>query len=63
MNTNYSELPPLEVMVALIALRATADTLIEYGGSPEIWALREDDFMRHCQQFLKRTKAWHQTRL
>ena len=53
MNTNYSELPPLEVMEALIALRATADTLIEYGGSPEIWALREDDFMRHCQQFLK----------
>ena len=61
-NTMYSELPPFEVMEALVAMRATQDTLIEHGGSKEIWSLREDDLMRHCHQFLERTKAWHKDR-
>ena len=62
MAPNYSELPPLEVMEALIKMRANADTLIEHGGSPENWAMYEDLLMRHCHLFLKRTKAWHKTR-
>ena len=33
---NYSELPPGEIMDALINMRANADTLIEHGGSQEI---------------------------
>ena len=32
---NYSELPPFDVMEAIIKMRANADTLIEHGGSPE----------------------------
>jgi len=59
---NYSELPPFEVIEALVAMRAAADTLIEHGSSEEIWSLREDDLMHHCHQFLKRTKAWHKDR-
>ena len=59
---SYSELPPFEVMEALIKMRANADTLIEHGGSPENWAMYEDSLMRHRHLFLKRTKAWHKTR-
>ena len=59
---NYSELPPFDVMEALIKMRANADTLIEHGGSPENWVKYEDSLIRHCHQFLKRTKAWHKTR-
>ena len=55
-------LPPFEVVDALIKMRANADTLIEQGGSQEIWAFNENSLMRHCQLFLKRTKAWHKTR-
>ena len=62
MAPNYSELPPSEVIEALVEMRATADTLIEHGGSEEIWSLREDDLKRHCHEFLKRTKAWHKDR-
>ena len=62
MAPNYSELPPFEVMEALIKMRANADTLIEHGGSQENWAMYEDSLMRHCHLFLRRTKAWHKTR-
>ena len=62
MALNYSELPPREVMDALIKMRANAETLIEHGGSPENWAMYEDSLMCHCHLFLKRTKAWHKTR-
>ena len=55
-------LPPGEVMDALIKMMANADTLIEHGGSQEIWAFYEDSLMRHCHLFLKRTKTWHKTR-
>ena len=55
-------LPPFEVVDALIKMRANADTLIEHGGSQEIWSFYEDSLMRHCNLFLKRTKAWHKTR-
>ena len=59
---NNNALPPGEVMDALIKMRANAETLIEHGGSQEIWAMYEDSLMRHCHLFLKRTKAWHKTR-
>ena len=51
-----------EVMEALIKMRANADTLIEHGGSQENWAMYEDSLMRHCHLFLKRRKAWQETR-
>jgi len=59
---HFNTLPPTEVMDALIAMRANADTLIQDGGSQEIWAMYEDSLMRHCHLILKRTKAWHKTR-
>ena len=61
-NEIPNALPPFEVVDALIKMRANADTLIEHGGSQEIWAFYEDSLMRHCHLFLKRTKTWHKTR-
>ena len=64
--TNNNEilhaLPPGDVIDALSKMKANADTLIEHGDSREIWEFYEDSLMRHCQLFLKRTKAWHKTR-
>ena len=62
MNNIHNPLPPSEVLEALIALRRTADSLIQNDDSQEMWPLHEDDLMRHCHLFIKRTKAWHQTR-
>ena len=59
---HFNTLPPTEVMDALIAMRANADTLIQDGGSREIWEFYEESLMRHCHLFLKRTKAWHKKR-
>ena len=46
---------PFEAVDALIKMRANADTLIEHGGSQEIWSFYEDSLMRHCNLFLERT--------
>ena len=61
----HNPLPPSEVLETLIALRETADALIQHDGSDGMGQLREDDFMRHCHLFLKRRRhgiTWHQTR-
>ena len=62
MATNYSDPPPVEVIDALIKMRANVNTLIECGGSKKIWEFYEDSLMRQCHLFLKRTKAWDKTR-
>ena len=59
---HFNTLPPAKVMDALIQMKANADTLIEHGGSRESWEFYEDSLIRHCNLFLKRTKAWHKTR-
>ena len=67
-----TELTDLEAIAVLCRLTAGATALTDepldqqgiapHDGSQEIWAFYEDSLMRHCNLFLKRTKAWHKTR-